>query len=88
MDDEEAEHGTIYYPDMDHDLLVLEDKGIWETLPDEHKLVSNTSPLSFATTFAGEQVDVLDLTTSPSVSDALSFLCTKPDSTPQYRTLE
>ena len=39
-DDDETDHGTIYYPDMDHDLLVLEDNGIWEALPDEHKIVS------------------------------------------------
>ena len=86
-DDDETDRGTIYYPDHDQDLLVLEEKGIWETLPDDHKIVSNTSSLSFATTFAGDQVDVLDLATSPSVSEAPSFLCTKPDTKPSDELL-
>ena len=43
--------------------------------------------MSFATTFAGDQVDVLDLATSPSVSEALSFLCTKPDTKPSDELL-
>ena len=81
-DDDETDRGTIYYPDMDHDLLVLEDNGIWEALPDEHNIVSNTSSLSFATTFEGEHVDLLDLSTAPSVAEALSFLCSKPDLKP------
>ena len=67
---------------MDHDLLVLEDKGIWETLPDNHKIVSNTSSLSFVATVEGSHVDVHSLSTAPSVSEALSFLCTKPDIKP------
>ena len=86
-DDDESDHGTIPYPDLEQDLLVLEDKGIWETLPDDHKIVSNTSSLSFATNLAGDKVDVLDLATSPSVSESLSFLCIKPDTKPSDELL-
>ena len=64
-DDDETDHGTIYYPDLDHDLLVLEDEGIWENLPDDHKFTSNTSSLSFASTFEGNHVNILDLGASP-----------------------
>ena len=86
-DDDETDHGTIYYPDMDHDLLVLEDSGIWEKLPDSHTIAANTTSLSYATDLAGEPVDLLDLSTSPQVSEALSFLCTKPDSKPSDEIL-
>ena len=67
--------------------MVLEEKGIWETLPDDHKIVANTPSLSFATTLEGDQVDLLDLATSPSVAEALRSLCAKPDTKPSDKFL-
>ena len=73
-DDDETDQGTIYYPDGDLDLLVLDEAGCWEHLPEEHKIASNTSPLSFATGMGGEAIDVIGLATSPCVSSQLSLV--------------